>query len=554
MNIAISLEDIPTEPRAAMPRHVTASEIARRVASGEWSARDVVDAHLRRTSEVNPSLNAVVVDLADDARRRADALDARRRAGATLGPLAGVPITVKESFHMSGTPSSAGATAHLAVVDDESPLIRRLTDADAIVVGKTNVAQCLLFHEADNPVYGRTNHPLRADRTPGGSSGGEAAILAAGGSCLGLGSDIGGSLRVPAHFSGVHTLKPTQGRLTLRGSFDVEMFPGSSVIQSTPGPLAKSVSDLALALNVLVGNDGRDSDAPPALWRDPSRVAVAGLRIAVVDDDGVFPPAPAIRRAVDEAATALDDAGADLVPARLPDAARGLSLYFEVLSADGGRWVSEYLQGGVRDRRVRALTTAAGLPNILRGPLAWALGRTGQGRLAPVLRAMGRRSAAEYWALTREVTRYREDFGRWMAAARIDAILLPPHALPALRHGDAYDVGLGGTYAALFNLLGMPAGVAAVTTVGEDEERLRRPTSDKSDAAADRVETGSAGLPVGVQVVARHWREDLVLGVMAELEAAFRDRPGYPLGAIGEFAATTAIDRPVRIAVPAGGN
>src|SRR5262245_5945716 len=178
---------------------LSAVELARRIRAGELASRKVVDAFIERIEEVNPKLNAVVVRRFDEARREADAADAARGRSEAQGPLHGVPITVKESFHLAGTPATAGIEtfAHDNATED-GVLVARLKAAGAIVVGKTNVAQCLWYVESDNPLYGKTNNPWNLDRAVGGSSGGEGAILAARGAPLGLGTDIGGSVRFPA--------------------------------------------------------------------------------------------------------------------------------------------------------------------------------------------------------------------------------------------------------------------------------------------------------------------------------------------------------------------
>src|ERR1051325_10486293 len=181
----------------------SATALAERIAKGELSAVEVVEAHIARIEQVNAQLNAVVVKRYDAARAEAKAADRRRAAGEPLGPLHGVPITVKECLDVVGTPSTFGFASRakdLATADEIH--VARLRNAGAIVLGKTNVAQLLLFFESDNPVYGPTNNPWNLERTPGGSSGGEAAIIAAGGSALGIGTDLGGSIRVPAALCG----------------------------------------------------------------------------------------------------------------------------------------------------------------------------------------------------------------------------------------------------------------------------------------------------------------------------------------------------------------
>ncbi len=235
---------------------LSASALAAAIARGEVSAVEAVEASIARIEAVNGKLNAVVVKRYDAARAEARAADERRARGEALGPLHGVPITVKECFDLVGTPATYGLPSRaqtLATEDD--PYIQRLRAAGAIIVGKTNVPQLLLYIESDNPLYGRTNNPWNLERTPGGSSGGQAAIIAAGGSPLGLGSDIGGSIRVPSAFCGVVGMKPTAGRIPDLISFGVPL--GQRAIVSQVGPLARTVDDVALALAILDGGATR---------------------------------------------------------------------------------------------------------------------------------------------------------------------------------------------------------------------------------------------------------------------------------------------------------
>lgn len=181
---------------------LSATELARRIKAGEVSAVEVVDAHIRRIEAVNPKLNAVVVPLYEQARAQAAAADAAQARGDALGALHGVPVTIKECCHVAGTPSTAGLTGQMNHrADRDGPLVSRLRTAGAIVLGKTNVPQLLLYYESDNPVYGRTNNPWNLERSPGGSSGGEGAIIAAGGSplaggcCARCDGRVGGALR-----------------------------------------------------------------------------------------------------------------------------------------------------------------------------------------------------------------------------------------------------------------------------------------------------------------------------------------------------------------------
>src|SRR5690242_14830627 len=211
-----------------------AKELARLIASRTVSATEVVTAHLERIQEFEPRLRAVVAPLYEQALAEAAQAD---RSSAEGKPLHGVPVTVKECYHVRGTPSTVGLDSKRdGKATEDAELVARLRLSGAIVVAKTNVPQLLVYVEADNPLYGRTNNPWRHERTPGGSSGGEAAALAAGYSSLGLGTDLGGSVRIPAHFCGLQSLKPTPGRLSLHGTEDEALF-ARYAVPDAAGPM-----------------------------------------------------------------------------------------------------------------------------------------------------------------------------------------------------------------------------------------------------------------------------------------------------------------------------
>jgi len=519
----------PASATASDLIRLSASEMARRIAAGTLTSVDLVEAHIRRIQAVNPQLNAVVVPLFDQARAEARAADAARDRGEPLGRLHGVPITIKECFHIAGTPSTEGVHRFAdELLAEDNPLVARLRRAGAIVLGKTNVPQLMLMHETDNPLYGRTQNPWDLDRAPGGSSGGEAAIVAAGGSPLGLGNDLGGSIRFPAHSCGIFGIKPTSGRLTNRAVRD--NLHGMHAIVPQSGPLARSVEDLTLALRILSEPDPAaiEADATPVPLGDPVAVDVAKLRIGMWTDNGHFPASPALCRAVNEAADALRARGAHVERFEPYDVARAVELFIGCTSADGAADVLRVLGGSPRDWRLRRLILFDRLPRFVRRALAASLRLLGQRRTAELLDMIGTRSADEYWQLAAARVAYAETFLDRVNNAGLDAILCPPHALPALRHGSTEHLTLvaGNCYWA--NVLGVPAGVAPITRVRPDEETLRPASRDLVDRTASAVERGSAGLPVGVQVAARPWREDVVLAILAALEADFRPRPDFP--------------------------
>ncbi|MBO0777934.1 MAG: amidase [Ktedonobacteraceae bacterium] len=520
-----------TPPSSALPSHedatltsLSASELARRIAAGILSSQEVVEAHIRRIEAVNPRLNAIVVSLFEQARAEARKADSLLTQGTLLGPLHGVPITLKEQLMLSGTPTTVGILHQKSrPMEQEGPLVKRLRQAGAIPLGKTNVSQLLMYHESDNPVYGRTNNPWDLARTPGGSSGGEAAIIAAGGSPFGLGGDFGGSIRVPAHFCGLYSLLPTARRLTHLDTAPHAYIIGQEAIIAQASPIARSVEDLRLAMSILAapGLNAVDPLVPPVPWPDPTAVSLSGLRIGMYTDNGIFSVAPAVRRAVEEAAQALRARGAIVEPWNPPDVAEAVRLYVGLVGADGFATYKRNLGKDPRDRRISFNMRVSSLPEVVRAPLVGLLRRSGQAHMASSLQSIrGALSVDQYWHLVEERNRYRQRFLATLDADHFDALICPPHALPALTHGSSGTLNPtnAGSYAILYNLLGLPAGVAPVTRVRPGEESERSIGKDSVERAARTVEMGSAGLPVGVQVVARPWREDIVLALMTVLE------------------------------------
>ncbi len=504
---------------------LSASELARRIAASRLSSQEVVEAHIRRIEVVNPRLNAVVVPLFEQARAEASRADRMREQGTLLGPLHGVPITLKEQYMVSGTPTTVGLMSYRSQpMQHEGPLVKRLRQVGAIPLGKTNISQLLMFGEAcDNPVYGRTNNPWDLARTSGGSSGGEAAIIAAGGSPLGLGADIGGSIRLPAHFCGLYSLLPTARRLTNLDTAHHAEVAGQEAIIAQPCPIARSVEDLRLAMSILAapGLNALDPSVPPVPWPSSTTVALAGLRIGMYTDNGVFSVAPAVRRAVEEAAQILRTCGAIVEPWSPPDVAEAVRLYIGLMGADGFATSKRILRGNPRNSRLSFNMRVTSVPGAVRAPLAGLLRRIGQVHMASSLQSIrGALSVDQYWQLVEERNQYRHRFLTALDAERFDALLCPPYALPAPAHGSSgtLNVTNAGSYAILYNLLGLPAGVAPVTRVHPGEESERSFGKDSAERAARAVEMNSAGLPVGVQVVARPWREDIILALMEALE------------------------------------
>jgi amidase len=319
-----------------MDELTTATALATLIAEREVSATEVAEAHLQRIDAVNGAINAIVQLDREGALRRAREADAALAHSEPRGPLHLVPFTVKDNLAAAGIPMAIGVPERAGIVPDtDATAVARLKAAGAILLGKTNCPPWGGGIETDNDLDGRTSNPYDLSRTPGGSSGGEAAIIAAGGSPCGLGTDSGASVRVPAHFCGLASIKPTAGRVPLTGALDDEGQLGALGDPRTQvGPLARSVADVALLLLLIAGPDGRDGAVAPVPLGDPGQVELRGLRVAVQTETAFAVPTEDTVATLEQAASALRDAGADVHAAGPPEG--GHELTIEVWRSYGG--------------------------------------------------------------------------------------------------------------------------------------------------------------------------------------------------------------------------
>ena len=289
--------------------------LARKIAARELSSLEVVRAHLEHIHTVNPRLNAVVFATAESAIKEARAADRRNKPKSVLGRLHGVPFTAKDIFNTAGLPTTAGLRMlRSRIPDHDATVVARMRRAGAILIGKTNCPPGGSDEDGWSPARGGTRNPYDINRSPGVTSSGEAAIIAAGGSPLGIGSDSGGSIRLPAHYCGVAALKPTAGLIPVTGAYGLAG--GVTDTRSQVGPMARYVSDLRIALRVLAGPDGIDSGVVPVrAWTAPR---LEGLHVAWYADDGMARPTPAVAATVKAAATALAQAGCIVTEERPP--------------------------------------------------------------------------------------------------------------------------------------------------------------------------------------------------------------------------------------------
>jgi Asp-tRNA(Asn)/Glu-tRNA(Gln) amidotransferase A subunit family amidase len=460
--------------------------MARQIREKKISPVELAHAHLNRIVRLNPNLNAFVQVEPERVLREARAAEAAVMSGKSLGPLHGVPISMKSSMEVAGYRWESGTRLRAGLVgQQDAPLVARLRAAGAIVLGVTNTPEFLMAWETDNLLYGRTNSPWDLERTPGGSSGGEAAAIAGGMSAGGVGSDGGGSIRVPAHFSGVCGLKPTPGRIPSTGHFPPSGGPFALI--GVVGPMARTVADVRALFEVMQGPDDGDPCAAPGALRWPSEEEIRKLRIGYFEDDGRTPVTPEIRAAIRNAAKALQNAGFQVEPFRPQGLEQARELWKKFFVKVAGMLIRPMFAGRVHDQSP-----------ILKQFLEWSAAEpelTGETLL-------------EAW-IGRDLVR-----GEFLAQMREYPILLcPAAAIPAFRHGERTWQIDGKTvhyldawsYTEWFNLLGNPAAVVPVSHSAE-------------------------GLPIGVQIVGRPWEEEQVLTVAAVLEKACPAAGIPPLG------------------------
>ncbi len=505
-----------------------AIELVELLRVGQVSSVELCDAFLSRIDVVNPRIRAFVVDLREQARSAAVEADAQRQRGEAKGLLHGLPITIKEMFDVAGTPTTAGITQlRQQSAKQDAVVVGRLRKAGAVVLGKTNVPQLGIMAESVNPIYGLTNNPWDLQRSPGGSSGGEAALIAAGGSPLGLGSDGGGSIRQPAHVCGICGIKPTGGRLTMQGHWLSANWPFD---WAQPGPMARHVADLVLGMQAM---ECPQPDRPqygefPLPMGNLDSIQPNRVRVGFYEDLPGLPVVPAVRRGLKLAVTALEDAGVDVVPFQPPATPAFWECFQVLLYAEGLRDMRRQLRGSPIDSRVKQFLTFARLPSWIRPPAAWIMDQLGQPRIAKTLRTIRRASlkAEEQCRWQQRMHALRMTMSRAMDRHQLDAIICPPHPVPAWPH-DQFYANEAMQYTAIYNLLAMPAGVLPVTHVRPDESGTLPASRECVASALRAADQQSAGLPIGVQIVGRWWRDDVVLALMKLVEAYVRSSGNF---------------------------
>ncbi|KAJ3757694.1 amidase signature domain-containing protein [Lentinula raphanica] len=521
-----------------------AHEIVSRIEKGDWTATEVVEAYIAQAAQAQSATNCLTEVAFQEALKRAGELDAEYAATKVLrGPLHGVPFSAKDQFDIAGLDTSIGftswannkATANAILVD-------QLISLGAIPIAKTNVPQTMFSFECNNPLWGRTTNPYNSKYTCGGSSGGEAALLAMDGSALGIGSDVGGSLRIPAAYCGIYGLKPSFGRVSKAGARSSN--PGFEGIKSVTGPMARNVKDLVLFCKAIFGlADESHSDYTfvPMPYRQSE--LPKQLKIGYYTSDGFAKASPACTRAVMEVVEVLKGQGHECVEIELPDVTDCLEIYLALISSDGYKRMTSPLGPDPMEPSLFLPVYGTRVPSFLRKFGAWVSeSMLGDPLFAKFIRAS--RVKTVY-----EMNGWAERRNKWNAMFYekvwnhygLDAIICPVQAMPQIPHGGSTTVNSLVISTAVYNLVDAPVGIVPVTRVDGVKDQLTKewtaPGSRKrSELMEKRLYTveqpmynpvDMEGMPVSVQIIGKKWEDEKVLAMMSVVDDALGSSRGF---------------------------
>ncbi|XP_077132592.1 vitamin D3 hydroxylase-associated protein-like [Ranitomeya variabilis] len=505
-----------TNPSAILS--LSLPELTEKLRGGALTPEMVLHTYMAKALEVTRELNCIT-DFLPECELQLQ----RLREQKNRGPLYGVPISLKDNHNYKGHDTTLGLIRNLErPASEDCVIVQVLKKQGAVPFVKTNIPQSMLNYDCSNPMYGQTLNPLDHKKTPGGSSGGEGALISAQGSILGFGSDIGGSIRFPCAFCGVCGFKPTGNRLSKIGL--ISSCPGQKSVMAMIGPIARDVDSLVTTMRSVLCDDmfQLDPTVPPIPFNDEVFFSARPLCIGYYETDGSTMATPSMRRAVLQTKALLEKAGHKLVPFKPPLVESSLfGLAMRGLLADGGSTFLDNFKGDRVDENLRTQVTTYSCPSWLKSLLS-VLVRPLFPRLSLVLQnTQGMSSVKELWRHHVEVEVYRQEFITQWRAHGLD-VLICPILGPALTIGYPGKLSSAVSYTILYNLVDFPAGVLPVTTVTrEDEEALKRYEGhhkDFWDKLLKKAMTDSVGLPVAIQCVALPWQEEQCLRLMKEVE------------------------------------
>lgn len=505
--------------------HSKAHEIYKNICEKRsWKAVNVVLVFCFASIESNKTTNCLTEVMFEEAMNIAKNLDDEFEiSGVPVGPLHGIPFSVKDTFNVKGYDSSIGLVKNCHQPKDESSsLVNEVIRLGGIPFVKTNVPQTLMSFECSNPVWGVTSNTVNQSLSPGGSSGGEAAIISSNGSVIGLGSDIGGSLRIPAHFSGICALKPSYKRLSNIGTTSCK--PIHVAIEAVSGPMATCVEDLLLFCKATFGHGAQDV-IPLKFNMELSEKPIV---FAFSKNCPFMKASPACSRAMEEVVLALKSNGHIVIEYEFPKSFEKLvPAFYSLMSADGWKFYFEKLKGEIPEKNIIKLLNYARLPNWIKKIVAFfARIILKDSRAISIINAISSKNVYEILKLKLEINDIAKDFHQSIADKDISVLLMPTHVLPATKNGSFGNIHFTAAYTFAWNLLNQPIGVLPVTHFDKSKDLVPDVwprefkfsdifSKDLLDRAAQSwYNPDFLKLPIGVQVIGKSYEDELVLQAM----------------------------------------
>ncbi|KAF8226391.1 amidase signature enzyme [Tricholoma matsutake] len=511
----------------------SAAELAASVQAGTLDPKDILVAYSKKALKAHAETNCLTEIMISAAETWA--VDCNRQ-----GPLAGIPISLKDTAGVAGWDSCIGYSALVGKpVANDSALVRLLKDAGAVPFVKTNIPITLLSFESYSDVFGRTTNPHKSTHSPGGSTGGEAALLAYGGSRLGIGTDVAGSVRVPAHYSGIYTIKASTGRFLQIGS--VSSMPGQEGVAPVYSPMTRTLEDLEMFWKAIISMRPWTYD-PTCLvmpWKSVN-LSEKTVKWGVIWDDGVVLPSPPCARALQAVVDILEKHGHEVVTINPPSPYEGLKIASQLLMADAVKTATKPIRAfELNDVGMQQAVRMFSLPHWIRRIYVWYIRYIKRDEIyAGLVEGWYEKSLIEYWPLVTQREDYRRRWFEMWNKEGLDFVLTVPNALPAVPHGGMKEGFKACGYTFLFNLLDYSAGVLPITHVDKVLDKLGLGHSQKF-TPRNAIEKGSYkmydpvamhSLPVGVQVVGRRLEEEKVMEGMKIIESLLKkDGKAYQL-------------------------
>uniref|UniRef100_A0A0R3S0Y5 fatty acid amide hydrolase n=1 Tax=Elaeophora elaphi TaxID=1147741 RepID=A0A0R3S0Y5_9BILA len=487
--------------------------------SGKFTAKEVLRTYQENAINAHHKTNCI------ESEKWAEELDKKAEdENYQKPPLFGIPVSVKESIQVKGYPQTQGFANELKnIADDDSIFVQQIKELGGIPFVLTNIPQSMLSFSCVNPIYGTTTNPYASTKTCGGSTGGEAALISLGGSIIGMGTDVGGSIRYPCHFCGIAGLKPSHLRLSHQGI--VSSIPGRTLINSSSGPMAKCATDLVTFLRIIWSGKWiwhHDPYTVPIDWDEKQFNDKIYLLFfpftCYYYDDGWFKPTPALQRAVYDTISILEGCGHTMVKFEPPNIPEAFKCFIGAMLTDGGKYLLDRFNKDLIGEGFEMMVYYFRIPGILKRVLGKLLTpfypRIGQFLCSLPL------DTSELRQTYGNIEAYRELYIKRMQELRIDALVCPVQVLPAVEHHIAIQLTPTTSYCGIFNLLDFAAGTVHITKVNEDDEKEldAYPENDVWYKTVKQATKGSIGLPVGVQIAVPPYYEETALRIMCDIE------------------------------------